>query len=203
MQKSYQRQKMISVLQISMKMTSMMYLVKMRMACQFMILLSKVVLFSITGSINGTKVAKQLIRQAVKIVLTKDALRTYYAVSLNAFNFYRGIGSGDVFSLQLNGFTEFANQSKIVVKNLPTSSAIGTKGSGLALSSTDFVFQKVNDEIASMQLHSEIRSRHLSKKFKDFNLNRSIMRFEWQEALLRLADIKFPSSARQVLMRKK
>lgn len=160
-------------------------------------------LFTVTGCANGIKVAKQLIRQAVKIVRTKDALRTYYAVGLNAFNFFRGLGSGDVFSMQLNSFTEFANQSKIVTSSAASRRRVsGTPGKlherGVALSSTDFVFRQVNDEIAAIQLHSEIRSHHLSQKFKDFNLDHSIMRFEWQEALLRLADVKFLCGAAPV-----
>ena len=163
-------------------------------------------LFTIAGSMNGVKVAIRLIQQAMLIVATKQILRQYYSVGVNAYDFFKSIGSGDVFSMQLNEFSEFGHQSKIINSRFngegggggsrpSTASSVrsskNNRTSHTILSHADQVFHVVNDELAALQLHSEIRSEQLGNKFQDFNKDRSIMRFEWQEAIIRLANLKF------------
>ena len=142
-------------------------------------------MFVVEGSVNGVKVAEQLLKQALDIVATKKILRQYYSIGMTAYNYFKATGSGDVFSMQRNEFIEFARQANIV-------SSGGEQG--MSANMADQVFHVVNDEIASLQLHSEIRTKRLDQKFQDFNRNKSIMRFEWQEALLRLAHLKYGNS---------
>ena len=145
-------------------------------------------MLTVTGSVNGVKVGVQLLQQAMKIVTTKLMLKQYYSIGLNAYHFFKATGSGDIFSMQLNEFIEFGHQTNVINSRQQSS---GSTNSHSLLSYCDQIFAKVNDELSSLQLHSEIRTQQLTSKFKDFNKDKSIMRFEWQEALLRLADIKY------------
>ena len=117
----------------------------------------------------------QLVKQALELIPGKRALKKYYAQSLKCFSFFKGVGSGSLYSMQFNEFLSFMNESKI--------------GEVLDINDASILFDVVNDELTKTFLEGRKEGDQIitDELRDDLNDDRSIVRFEWQECLLRLA----------------
>ena len=124
---------------------------------------------SFTGTQNSVNMATALVKQAMNIGRAKQSMKKYFREALMAFNFFKAAGGADIFSMQINEFLQFADQSGI--------------DKHVTHAELSLLFDVVNDELTKTWV---------AKKegiIFDSNVNddRALMRFEWQECLTRLA----------------
>ena len=138
----------------------------------------------LTGSTNSVYLAKALLRQAVEIARVKAILRDRYRQTLNVFHFFRGIGSSRgfaSFTMQQNEFLQFCRESGLQEEVQED-----------VISRASVIFDEVNDEKIKANVRQVLRQRSNSHLLQTLNPDRALMRFEWQEAILRLAKEFFP-----------
>ena len=127
--------------------------------------------FVISGTEAEVKMGTTVVEQAVKMTLVKQTLRDYYALSHKVFNFFKAKGHGSVFSMQLNEFNGFLSESKL--------------DGELSRYESSQIFDVVNDTLTKTFL--EVTGKGRDELRDELDDDRSIVRFEWQECILRLA----------------
>ena len=68
---------------------------------------------SFTGTQNSVNMATALVKQAMNVGRAKQSMKKYFREALMAFNFFKAAGGADIFSMQINEFLQFADQSGI------------------------------------------------------------------------------------------
>ena len=121
----------------------------------------------------------------IDIARVKQALLHHIEVAYNAFHYFKSIGNGDCATVQENEFLDFIHLCRI---NNESSNVCN-------LAQCRNIYQKVltpakhYDADGHIMVHGV---KHYSKKLK------ALHRFEWLEALVRLADIKYRNEAHSV-----
>ena len=121
----------------------------------------------------------------IDIARVKQALLHHIEVAYNAFHYFKSIGNGDCATIQENEFLDFIHLCRINNESCNVCNLAQCRN----------IYQKVltpakhYDADGHIMVHGV---KHYGKKTK------ALHRFEWLEALVRLADIKYRNEAHSV-----
>tara|TARA_B100000795_G_C22789510_1_gene436222 strand:+ start:77 stop:2431 length:2355 start_codon:yes stop_codon:yes gene_type:complete len=129
------------------------------------------------GVAENLQILQEIVQDIEELALVRQALRHNFDVGIATFNLFRSSGSKHQFSIQSNEYGNFVDQCGIVELHSSTCSR----------SHLSNIFKIVNIEESAHDAED--------RKLNSFNNDRSIVRYEWLELLVRIAQAKYGGEA--------